>query len=180
VYSSGIAELIESDGEEFNEEFIEALEEARRQKANLTAMLEHVRGGLEGSRPFSTSHPALAETWRTQACAIAEQLADRAGVSDRCQMRGLGNLLEVPAVRVTIALVLAVCAQAESGDPASRRPNLNSVHHALSAAATGGILVTADGGLQTTLTSLTAAGLMPDRVEVIDLAALLGRIAAAH
>jgi hypothetical protein len=173
AYSTGIAELIESDGEEFSDEFIEALEDARRQKGNLVALLGRLQAGLKAENIASARHPfSLSELWQSNASEMAAQLADRAGVLDQCRTRGFEGLLEVTVVRVAITIVLAGHA-----DPDGLPTPLGNVHHALNAAATGGTFVAADESLRSSLTAVTAAGLMPDSIEVIGLQALLSRVA---
>ncbi|MGA2410945.1 MAG: hypothetical protein ABSG46_11235 [Candidatus Binataceae bacterium] len=178
VYSSGIAELIESDGEEFSDEFIEALEDVRRQRADLIALLGRLLVRLKAEREASAGHPStLTALWQAHAVVVAEQLADQAGVLTRCRARGISGLLEVPAVRTAIAFVLAGLSEERSADSIGKVAYLDGVHHALNAAVTDGTFVAADDSLRTALASLIGAGLAPG-TEVIDLVALLNRVAA--
>jgi len=165
VMTDGIAELVESDGEELDEEMIAALEAARSQKASF---LGHLRDA-------AASGPAAAATFEqyfaSAAPAIARSLALSAGVAEACERRGLPGLLELRSVRMSVGASLSfnyalVCEgeRAPVGD--SREPL-----HAVSAAAVAATFVTDDAQLRRVLSRVPL-----DNFKVIDLPAFLREI----
>ncbi|HUN57457.1 MAG TPA: hypothetical protein VMU41_05035, partial [Candidatus Binataceae bacterium] len=115
-YSSGIAELIESDGEEFTEEFREALMEVRRQKLSLTALFERVRATLQADEDFQVHDElSLAELWEAHAEGVVGAIAEEAGVLEQCRVRGLHGLLGIRTVRAAAAMILTQIIAPSSG-----------------------------------------------------------------
>jgi len=142
-YSSGIAELIESDGEEFTEEFREALAEVHRQKIRLMALFERIQAKFEADVTFQTAgerNPI--ELWDAHAERLASSIAETADALEPCQARGLDGLLRINTVRGAVAIILAKLGEARS--PGGASPDFDGAHHAISAAAAGGIFVCGD------------------------------------
>src|ERR1700722_10468599 len=154
-YSSGIAELIESDGEEFSDEFREALEGVRRAKLRTRALFEGLQRDMETGL-------------HTDAIGLAGVIAEAVGVREACEARGLEGLLRIKTVGAAVALLLA--------HRGADVPGMgDGWHHAISAAAVGGVFVCGDELLRATLGSLAEAHRWPEGCEVTDLAGLLGR-----
>jgi hypothetical protein len=156
-YSSGIAELIESDGEEFSDEFREALEGVRRAKLRTRALFEGLQRDMETVADSDGS-------------GLAGAIAEAAGVREACEARGLDGLLRIKTVGAAVALLLAHRGAGSSGVA-------DGWHHAIGAAAVGGVFVCGDAHLRTTLGSLADTHRWPEGCEVTDLAGLLGRVA---
>ena len=170
--SSGIGELIESDGEEFTDEFREVLSEAQRQKTKLAAFVDQQRATVaEPINAIPAEERRPLRLWQTFAMPLASAIADFADVLEPCRERGLEGLLKVRTVRVVAALTL--------GDfiGSAMAPKI-PVHHVLSAAASKGVLVAGSGELRESLAPLAAADVLPVGFEVIGLTELLGRVAA--
>jgi hypothetical protein len=170
-FSSGIAELIESDGEEITDEFREALENAHRQKMRIARLAEHltdtVSAEIDAISAEQRSFPIL---WRNFARLLATEIAAFGDVLDESRSRGLDSLLEIRTVRLLAALILSHFV----GGAADAFPG--ELHHALSAAAGGGVLVTGGGERRDAFAPLASAGLLPKDFEAIGLPDLLGRI----
>ena len=126
--ADGIAALIESDGEELEDDFLAVLEQARQEKQHFFAALEQAR---------ATSSPPSGWTGFEQcfdaaALSALETLVERAGVAKPCRERGLDGLLKIKSVRMSLCVALAPgYEQMASGSVV----NSTSLHHAVSAAA---------------------------------------------
>ncbi|HEX4209914.1 MAG TPA: hypothetical protein VHY56_05945 [Candidatus Binataceae bacterium] len=176
-YSSGIAELIESDGEEFSEEFREALAKVRRQKINLTALFERIQAKFKAEVDLQrASERSPITVWNARAEEVAGAIAEAGGLLEECQARGLDGLLAINTVRVAVAMLLAKSGAAPPTGGAA--PDFEGLHHVIGAAASGGVFVSGESRLRAMLAAPAAAGLLPERCEVIDLAELLGRVGA--
>jgi hypothetical protein len=145
--TQGIAELIESDGEEFSEEIAEALEETRQRKERylqaINVLLREIASQLE-SAPASAGFDDCFERFAIE---IADRFAHRAGVLDACRDRGLEGLLEIRSVRAAVGAALSIAyGQAFEGwtDPGDSSFFL----HVPSAAATAEVFVTDDPRLR--------------------------------
>ncbi len=137
--ADGIAALIESDGEELDDDFIAVLEEARQQKQHFFATLESAQGGakaisspLPGSTRFGDYFDAAARD-------ALEALAERAGVGDACRQRGLDGLLKIKSVRMSLGAALAY-----SHLQMTKGSILTTLHHPVSAAAVAETFVSDD------------------------------------
>jgi hypothetical protein len=158
-YSSGIAELIESDGEEFSDEFRDALEGVRRAKLRTRALFERLQHDVETG---------------TDTLGLAAAIAETAGVLEACEARGLEGLLQIKTVGAVVAILMA---NREDPSLGSGGPLSDGWHHAIGAAAVGGVFVCGDEPLRATLASLAKARRWVEGCEVTDLAGLLGRVA---
>jgi hypothetical protein len=168
--ADGLAALIESDGEELEEDFVAVLDQARQQKQQFFAAVERAQ-----QQASAVSGPASGATSSEQyfdaaASSALESLAERAGVGDSCRERGLDGLLRVKSVRMTLGAVLASShAQIAAGAPA----NPTTIHHAVSAAAVAETFVSDDAPMRQLL------GHIPmDRLDVTSLPDFLKRLSA--
>jgi hypothetical protein len=139
----GIAALIESDGEEMEDEFLAALEEAKKQKARLSEIISAARARIDAAAG-SNERPSFEEYWKTRAPGAAEGLAWAAGVVEECARRGIEGLLNVKSVRMATGAVLSAAyasAFEHEEDQASERLD---IHHPIAAAAVAETFVTDD------------------------------------
>lgn len=164
--SAGISALLESDGDEMDEDFVEALEAARRQRESLAAALAE----LPGAGGPAAAEGGFGEYFRQCAPGVAEALAERAGVAERCRERGLGELLGIKSVRMWTGAVLSLgwARATENRSPSSEE--VSDAMHAVLAAAAAGTLVTDNDRLRTLSTSANV-----EDFEAIDLKALLAK-----
>jgi hypothetical protein len=142
--TQGIAELIESDGEEFSEEIAEALEETRRRKRRflqgmmisqqqLTALVETLPAGLSFDDCFELT-----------AAPIAASYAQRAGVLEVCRERGIEGLLEIKSLRAAVGISLSFIYALTYERTVLTTLDAADFLHAPSAAASAEIFVTND------------------------------------
>jgi hypothetical protein len=166
--STGISALLESEGVEMDEDFVEALETARRHRESLATTLAEPQGA---GGPATTT-AGFDEYFRQHALGVAEALAARAGVAARCRARGIDALLEIKSVRMwTSAMLSFGWTQAiESRSPSSEE--VSDAMHAVAAAAAAVTLVTDNERLRMHSSRANIAGF-----EVIDLKALLAKVA---
>jgi hypothetical protein len=130
--ADGIAALIESDGEELEEDFIAVLDQSRQQKQHFAAALERAREGAENvSRPRS-GWTSFEQYFDAAALPALEALAEQAGVAAACRERGCDRLLTIKSVRMSLGAVLASSYSHMTGGSAV---NSTTLHHAVSAAA---------------------------------------------
>jgi len=167
IMTDGITELVESDGEELDEEMIAALEAARSQKVRF---LDHLRDA-------AASGPAAAATFEQYFASagptMARSLALSAGVAEACEQRGLAGLLELRSVRMSVGARLAFnyafACEGESAPVGDSRELL----HAVSAAAVAATFVTDDAQLRRVLARVPL-----DNFAVVDLPTFLQTIQA--
>ena len=131
--SAGVAELVESDGEEIGEEFTGALERARRTRVKLSGAIMRARAAAAASAddPIAAATRALAES--------AGALAD-------CDRRGIDGLLRLRVVRMAAGV-----AAAPAPPP--------TLEHAIAAAARAETIVSADSDLRELIDRLALEGL---------------------
>jgi hypothetical protein len=158
--TQGIAELIESDGEEFSEEIADALQETRRRKERFVNGMNITLQELASLTAPAPANVGFAEYFDRSASAAAELLADRVGVLDACRDRGIAGLLEIRSVRALVGSALSfVYGQALADAPASADP-IDFVHLP-SAAATAELFVTNDNRLREVLARIPFDNLRP-------------------
>ena len=168
--SSGIAELIETDGEEFTDEFRAVLDEVRRQRFKIVTLCDRLRMTIAEKTDEPQSEIFTPEKLRFEfGPSLASKIAILAGVSENCAERGLSGLLEIRTVGIAVMLILANAAEQSS--------RWAEVHHVLSAAAAGGVLVCGAGEEREMLAPFAHAGLLPEKFEAIGLSELLERVA---
>lgn len=130
--ADGIAALIESDGEEMEDDFLAALEQARLDKRHFSATLEQVRQHVQAiSRPPS-GWSSFQQYIEAAASPALKTLADAAGVSGQCHQRGLDALLNLKSVRASVCAGLA---PGYEQVPASATQDSTTLHHPVCAAA---------------------------------------------
>jgi hypothetical protein len=130
--ADGIAALIESDGEELEDDFIAVLEQVRQEKQHFLAALEHARQEAESVPRPASGWTSFEQYFEAAAPPVIEALTKRAGVTHSCRERGLDGLLKIKSVRMSVGAVLAISYAHMSSSSAA---NSISLHHAASAAA---------------------------------------------
>jgi hypothetical protein len=165
--AEGIAALIETDGEDFDEDFVSALEEARRRKERFDAILAGTRAIVESDGAAGS----FERDWQQNAMRVAERLADAADALDACRQRGIEGALQIRSVRMAVALALGNASAANANPQSAALAS----HHAVSAAAVADTFVSGDAHLRELLmrTPLDGFGVrsLPD---------FLAQLAAAH
>jgi len=133
--TTGITELLESDGEDINEDFAQALDEAKREREEFAA---GIRESLAQFGELS-SQPAAAgvfeEYFRHNALEAAAALAERAGVGEQCKRRGLHALFAVKSVRMWAGAMLSLARMQSLDGRSLSTENLAEVLHAVTGAA---------------------------------------------
>jgi hypothetical protein len=130
--ADGIAALIESDGEELEDDFIDVLDQVRQQKQHFFGALEQARQQAQAISKPASGWTNFDQYFDTAAMPALGLLIEQAGVADACRARGLGGLLKIKSARMSVGAMLAMSyAQMSSSAPL----NTNLLHHAASAAA---------------------------------------------
>ncbi|HZO80735.1 MAG TPA: hypothetical protein VFB33_03495 [Candidatus Binataceae bacterium] len=164
--SAGISALLESDGEELDEDFLQTLEVARRQRESLGAEI----AGLQAASAAPSG--GFDEYLREQAPRIAAALAGQAGVATQCEARGINELLRVKSVRMWTGAALALARERALDGRAPGADELGGAVHAVAAAASADALVTDSNPLRA-----LASGVGVEGFTAIDLKSLLARTA---
>jgi hypothetical protein len=129
--AEGIAALIESDGEEIEEDFLAVLDQVRQEKQRFYTMLEHARRAADSSSRPPSGWATIEQYLDAGVFPVLEALAEQAGVREPCSGRGLRGLLDVKSVRMTFGAALAV----SFGHVTTGAVDSSTFHHAVSAAA---------------------------------------------
>jgi hypothetical protein len=142
--TTGISELLESDGEELNEDFAEALDEVRREREAFAAGLGEFLA--ECGRRFTPPPGADAfdEYFERNAPEAAAALAERAGVGAEFERRGAAAILALKSVRMWVGAALSLACALRVEGRHSRAEEANEVMHAVSCAAAADTFVTAE------------------------------------
>jgi len=161
VISEGIAALVESDGEELDEDMIAALERVKQGKESLHDSLRTCGQPQEDAGAIS-----FEEYFQRESSPILAALAQFAGALELCRERGFDGLLNVPSVRAIAGVTLAFAhARGLQGEPTGAALDLC---HAPCAAATAEAFVSEDSHLREMLARVPLVNL-----EVIDLPGFL-------
>jgi len=154
--ADGIAALIESDGEELDDDFIAVLEEARQQKQHFFATLESAQGGAKAISSPLPGSTRSGDYFDAAARDALEALAERAGVGDACRQRGLDGLLKIKSVRMSLGAALALSYSRMTDGSVV---NSTTLHHAVSAAAVAETFVSETLGSRDLLARVPIEGL---------------------
>jgi hypothetical protein len=98
--TTGISELLESDGEELNEDFAEALDEVRREREAFAAGLGEFLAECGTRFTPPPGADAFDEYFERNAPEAAAALAERAGVGAEFRRRGAEAILALKSVRM--------------------------------------------------------------------------------
>jgi len=105
--TQGVAELIESDGEEFSEEIADALEETRHRKERFFQGMRVAQQQLAAMVETLPARVSFADYFQRTAGATVERFAHRAGVLDACRERGIAGLLKIRSVGAAVGIALS-------------------------------------------------------------------------
>ncbi|HKV54674.1 MAG TPA: hypothetical protein VJN94_08510 [Candidatus Binataceae bacterium] len=168
--ASGIAALIESDGEELEDEFVEVLKETARQRQEFAATFERAREAIASSASPAVDTGNFEQDFAERAAGAADRLIERAGVRDQCLQRGLDGLFRIKSVRMSLGAAIALNHEQNSGGlpPA----NSAALHHAVSAAAVAPTFVTDDADTHQLLARVPVDGF-----DIVSLPDFLKRLA---
>jgi hypothetical protein len=169
--SSGIAALIETDGEEIDDDFLEALEESKQQAQRFIGTMNIAR---EGAKPVVKSlpgDPGFEQYFQQGALPAAHALAERTGAIEECSNRGLEGLVTIKSVRMSVGAALSLLYAETFEKPPAQPDGSRNLQHAVSAAAVADAFVTDDARLRTVLSRVPMEGF-----EVTDLQGFLARV----
>jgi hypothetical protein len=149
LISEGLSDLIESDGEELNEELMSALEEAHAQRVRFTAGLFEVAADIAAWAGAESSTDAEMSQFN---CQIIERLALQARIATEVALQYQAILRESTVVRAYSAIV----GQLVTLKANPRTTDFSGIVHAISAAGTVEQFVTEDRPLRAALTQRLA------------------------
>jgi hypothetical protein len=171
VISAGISELVETDGEELDEEMMEALTETRQRKERFVLGMKRTQEQIRPAADQLEVRPTFEDYFQGIAPGLAEGFAQRQGMLDACRQRGIDGLLKLKSVRMAVASALSFTFGQTFEGWSPQRGDLADLHHAASAAAVADTFVTDDQRLLQTLSRVPFEGF-----EVIDLPGFLARL----
>jgi hypothetical protein len=105
--ADGIAALIESDGEELEDDFLAVLDQARQEKQHFAAALDRIRQAAEAISKPTSGWADFQQYFDVAAPPALEKLTEQAGVADVCRERGFNGLLKIKSVRMSLCAGLA-------------------------------------------------------------------------
>jgi len=146
--TQGIAELIESDGEEFSEDIAEALEETRQRQDRFLQGMKILLREIASQVETIPANVGFDDFFQRAAPAAAESFAHRAGVLDACRERGIEGLLKIQSLRAVVGIALSLIYGQIFEDWTPLPGDPNYFLHAPSAAATAEVLVSDDSRLR--------------------------------
>jgi hypothetical protein len=142
--TTGISELLESDGEDLNEDFAQALHEAKREREEFIAGLSEFLAECGTRFTLTPNIDAFAEYFERYAPEAAAALVERVGRGPECARRGSEGVLALKSVRMWVGAALSLaCAQSVERRPANTE-EMNEVIHAVTGAAAADTFVTAE------------------------------------
>jgi hypothetical protein len=153
--ADGIATLIESDGEELEEDFFALLEQVREERQRFVAMLGYAQQMADAGLKSSPESAALEQCLDAAALPVLEAWAELAGVRAGCLARGFDGLLRIKTLRVSLGAAFA----GSRAQYAPRQVDLTVVHHAVAAAAVAQMYVSDSPANRDLFAHLPVAGL---------------------
>jgi hypothetical protein len=170
VLSEGISTLVETDGEEIDEDMRELLEQIRRQKERF---ISGTRSSLEESPPLigaSPEPPIFEQFFQSRIPTDAESFAASAAFLEQCTERGLDGLSQLKSLRILLGFKLSYIYGRAFENLAPLRSD-SAFHHVVAAAAVAETFVTDDKELRALLSRVPMEGF-----EVTDLQGFLARV----
>ncbi len=141
--TTGISELLESDGEDINEDFALVLEQAKSEREAFAAGMREFLAEC-ATRLAPPPAAAFEEYFARNAPDAAAALAERAGVGVQCKRRGLDGLLAVKSARMWAGAMLSLAWARAFESRAPRADDVDDALHAVTGAAAADTFVTAD------------------------------------
>jgi hypothetical protein len=157
VISAGISGLVETDGEDLDEEMMEALEETRRRKERFVSGIRRAREQMHRTAKPQPGQITFENYFREEAPILAERFAQGVGVLEACRERGIKGLLSLKSVRMAAGSVLSYM-PGQTFEASSNGGDSAELHHAVSAAAVADTFVTVDKGLRQALARVPIEG----------------------
>jgi hypothetical protein len=142
--TTGISELLESDGEELNEDFAQALDEIRREREAFVAELGEFLTECGTRFPPPPGAGAFEEYYDRNAEMAAAALAERAGLGAEFRRRSTDALPALKSVRMWVGAALSLAFALSVDGRTSCAEEANEIMHAVSGAAAADTFVTAD------------------------------------
>jgi hypothetical protein len=165
IISDGIGELIETDGEELDEDMVALLREVRGRKERFRDLLRAPDDRAEsGDLTFD-------EYLRREMPLVLEAHARAAGVLDACRARGVDGLFNLRSVRAAIGVVLSYAYGQSFEGWSPKGSDFFDLLHVPCAAAVAETFVTDDARLQKAISRVPLEGF-----EVLDLPGFLQRV----
>jgi hypothetical protein len=161
--SDGISELIETDGEELDEDMVAAFEAERSQSLRLQELLSRKSAGEH--------HRSLDEYLDTELPRALEACATNAGMIEACRNRGIDGLREVRSIRATMCAVLSLEYERGLDNRGANEDAVPDLRHVPCAAAVADTFVTNDKHLREALSRVPL-----DKFEVVDLPDFLAMV----
>jgi hypothetical protein len=157
--TTGISELLESDGEELNEDFAQALDEVRRDRETFVAGLGEFLAECNTRFAPPPTASDFQEYYERNAPEAAAALAEHAGVGADLRRRGIDALLALKSVRMWVGTALSLAFTLSLEARPARAEDANEITHAVSGAAAADTFVTADVRALAWLSRVTIDGL---------------------
>jgi len=171
VISDGIGELIESDGEELDDDLIAALEETRRQKEHFRDTARAAQAENEQAAASVSGQVTFEQYFNLTAPSVARRFAERAGVLAECENRGLEGLLNIRSVRMSVGTTLSLIFAWTFEGLSPKIGDSKDLLHAALAAAVAETFVTDDATLRRIVARVPL-----DNFEVLDLPTFLQQV----
>ncbi|MBV8774404.1 MAG: hypothetical protein JO166_19025 [Deltaproteobacteria bacterium] len=153
--AEGISTLIETDGEEMEEEFLAVLDQTRQEKQQFFAIIEQTRRIADKiSKPAGESM-SFEQYLDAASLPALQALAERAGTDNHCGERDLRRLLKMKSVRMSIGAALAPSFDELASDAVSS----GALHHAVAAVAVAQTYVTESAAIRQFLSRIPVEGL---------------------
>jgi hypothetical protein len=164
IISEGIAALVESDGEELDDEMIAELERAQQRRRWFGHLLKGMGEAGESREEVGFNEYCVRESTR-----VLEAQAQFAGVLEACRERGVDGLLNVPSVRAATYVALAMGYRKNVQTSESVLANLC---HVPSAGAVAETLVTDNAQVRQALDHVSL-----EKLAILDLPGFLAQLA---
>lgn len=165
--SAGISELVETDGEELDEDMVVALEAARQRTGWFRELLKAPDHDVAEPRDIG-----FEDYFKSRLPSVLEAHAQSAGVLEACRERGLDGLFDLPSIRAATAIALSFAYCRRSRGWAFAESDSHDFAHVPCAAAVADTFVTNDARVREVLSCVPLDGL-----EVVDLPEFLARMA---
>jgi len=157
VISAGISELVETDGEELDEEMMETLAETRQRKERFVLGIRRAQDEIRRIAKPLSGQITFEDYFQEGAPILAERFAQAVGVLYACKKRGIAGLLSLKSVRMAAGSILSDVL-GQTFEPSSNGGDAADLHHAVSAAAVADTFVTLDKGLRQALARVPIDG----------------------
>lgn len=164
--SAGISELVETDGEELDEDMVAALEAARQRKEWFRGLLKPNSEGVAELRNIDFEN-----YFKSELASVLEAHARFGSVLEACRERGFDGLFDLRSIRAAAGIVLSLAYGQRFQGLTPADIDSFDLCHVPCAAAVADTFVTNDARLRQALSRVPLDGL-----EVMDLPGFLARL----